>query len=337
MKQSLNWMSKLLSASIIAVTLLGCQAEPGAKNIPFEPKKKTEKKLNDVVFNPNLDILFIIDDSISMDKYQQRVAENAKLFVDRFFSTKFINYHIGVTTSSLRDLQSKAAGGQLHSVGGYTFVDRSTPNGAQILRRMMDVGVRGSTTEQFFSIHMEALSPQLQNGGNKGFYRQDSNLAIFVITDSEDQSRIPPSVAFDFLTTLKDGDKSKLFYYAAIVDNPQSTSNCRRDDSDRGLIREMVRLHSPNSALFDICADDYGAEMAQVADDLVTSVSRIYLDQLPDVTTIKVTYGELVIPNDPETGWVYSAEENAIYLSPSIEFTELEKADLKINFDAIYK
>lgn len=335
MKQRIKWTSKFLGASLVAATLLGCQAEPGAKNIPFEPKKKTEKKLNDVVFNPNLDILFIIDDSISMDKYQRKVAENAKLFVDRFFATKFINYHIGVTTSSLSDFQSKADGGKLRLVEGYRYVDRSTPGGAGILREMMDVGVRGSTTEQFFSIHMEALSPQLQNGVNQGFYREDSNLAIFVITDSEDQSRIPPSVAFDFLTTLKNGQKEKLFYYAAIVEDPNS--NCRRDDGDRGLIREMVRLHAPNSALFDICADDYGAEMAQVADDLVTSVSRIYLDQLPDVTTLKVTYGDFVIPNDAETGWVYSAEENAIYLSPSIEFTELEKADLKINFEAIYK
>ncbi len=317
------------------LALLGCQAEPAVKNIPFAPVKKADKKLDDIFIDAKIDILFIIDDSGSMSTFQQRLAENAQLFIERFFQTKFIDYHIGVTTSSMSDWGSVADGGKLHVVSGLNFVDRHTPEGNKILAQMMKVGTGGAVTEQFLSIHMAALTPSILTGANSGFYREEANLAIFVLTDTEDQSSATVQGSYDYLLQLKNGREEKLHYVASIIENP--VPSCRGENQRPLKIRALADLHKDRGYVFSLCEPDYGADMAQVAENLVRAVSTVYLDQLPDVTTITVTYGDMVIPNDPETGWTYSPEENAIFLSPNIDLEDSDTADLKVNFEAIYK
>lgn len=50
-----------------------------------------------ITADPQVDILFVIDDSESMDKYQDRLKANVHQFVGAFANTKAIDWHIGVT------------------------------------------------------------------------------------------------------------------------------------------------------------------------------------------------------------------------------------------------
>lgn len=311
------------------VVLISCQSEPGPKKIPFEPSKKTDKKLNDVSFNPAVDILFIIDDSGSMSGYQQKLVQNASLFIERFFKTKFIDYHVGVTTSTIGNK------GKLEVYDGFRYVTRDTVDGANVLKNLMNVGTGGSGYEEFFSIHISALSEPQLSGENKGFYRKDAKLAIFVLTDTEDQSDYSMMESYEFLKDLKDGDERQLHYVTAFIE--QSQSGCSNEGIPPRKLKAMAEEHKDRGYLFDLCQPDYGADLAQVASDLVRAVSTIELDEVPDVTTIKVTYGDYVIPNDPEKGWVYNPDTNVLYLSPKIDIREPEPQQLNISFEAIYK
>ena len=317
--------------------LLSCQGDPSPKQVPFKKLKVVDKKLNDVSFDPSVDILFIVDDSGSMDKYQKKLADNASLFIKRFFKTKFVDYHIGVTTSTRRNggsyPKSKAPGGELMEIDGHRFVSRDTVDGERVLAQMMNVGTDGDAGEEFFSIHTEAFSEEKIQGVNAGFYRENAKLAIFVLTDTEDQSRFSVADAYEFLVDLKDKDEKKLHYVAAIIEN----NSCSSESEEPRKLGAMVDEHKDRGYKFSLCQSDYGVDLAKVAADIVRSVSTIYLDELPDLTTIKVVYGDVVIPNDPEFGWVYSAEKNAIYLSPKIDIRDPETKELKITFESIYK
>jgi len=320
--------------------LLSCSvsSDPARKKQPYSAPKKTDKKLNDVSFNPAVDILFIIDDSGSMSSYQKKLLANADLFIERFFKTKFIDYHVGVTTSTLTQSSwggSLAPGGKLMNIGDYTYVDRNVIDGEGILAQMMNVGKSGGATEHFFSIHVESFSDDLMQTVNANFYREDAKLAIIVITDTEDQSSYSVQDAYDFLLDLKDGDEKKLHYVAALVETNKYP--CVNEGTPPRKLLAMVDMHKDRGYKFDLCQPDYGVDLAKVASDLVRSVSTIRLDELPDVRTIKVTYGDFVIPNDPEVGWVYNAQSNSIYLSPKIDIRDPEPQELKITFDAIYK
>ncbi|MEM7646168.1 MAG: hypothetical protein AAF203_04600 [Pseudomonadota bacterium] len=328
-------LKRLVAVALGALLMAGCQAEPGAKKIPKPDElQKVDKKLNDVSFNPAVDILFIIDDSGSMDTYQRKLAENSKLFIDQFFKSKFINFHIGVTTASVDIPDSVAGDGKLHLVDGYTYVDRTTADKEIVLAKMLNVGISGLWQEEFFSIHQLALSPGMLQGFNQGFYRDAAQLAIFVLTDTEDQSQFSAQSSYDFLLDLKDQDDTKLHYVAAIIDDGAS---CTGEAERPRKIKQMIELHDTRGYQMDLCKNDYGSDMAQVAANLVRAVSTIYLEELPDVRTLKVTYGDIVIPNDRDKGWVYDADLNAIYLSPNIEILDPKPQELSITFESVYK
>ncbi len=317
------------------IFILSCQADPGPKKIPLEDKKLIDKSLNDISFNPSVDILFIIDDSGSMFSVQKQLAANSKLFIEQFFNTKFIDYHIGVTTSSLFDSSSKAPGGQLRNVEGYTYVDRITPAGDIVLSNMLNVGTSGSATEQFFSIHMNTFAEPLLSGANRGFYREDAQLAIFVITDTEDQSSFSALEAYEFLRDLKNKDERKLHYAAALV---HVDPNCRSSENmDPRKIRSIIELFQERGYKFSLCQPNYGEDLATVATRLIRSASTVYLDQLPDVTTLQVFYGDQRLLNDPLKGWVYDPDRNAIILSAGIEIDETVPQSLRVKFEAVYK
>ena len=331
-------MKLLILLITFTFLLLSCNqsSDPSPKGIPFEPAKKADKKLNDVSFNPSVDILFVIDDSGSMRDFQNKLAQNAEIFIERFFQVKFIDYHIAVTTSSINSSGSVAQNGNLHEVDGFKWVKRDTVDGDRILADMMRVGTRGSASEKFFPPFVEALDSEMIKGANKGFYRQDAKLALFTLTDADDQSLYTSADAFDFLLKLKKGQKRQLHYIGTVIE--QAKAGCSKSGEPRPTkIKELIDLHKDRGFQFDLCESDYGSDLARVAAELVRAVSTVYLDQLPDVRTIKVTYGKHIIPNDLEKGWTYDPDTNSIFLSPNIDIREEEPQDLKVTFEAIYK
>ncbi len=203
--------------------LITCLADPNRKKLPH-PKGKFLKKTVRSVYNPSIDILFIIDDSESMGLIRNLLAKNADLFIDRFLNIRFIDYHIGVTTSSTSDYlltdrfdisaeqkvpsivyDGKLAkcqspfGSQLIELN---YVDRNTPEGGKCLREMMQVGTEGTGPEQFFSIPSLTLSEQ-RTTKSPSFYRPEAHLAIIAITNSFDQSDFSAKRAYQFLLDLK--------------------------------------------------------------------------------------------------------------------------------------
>lgn len=93
---------KLKIASLIGFLLLaGCHMQE--PDLVAQPKPVVYSAIHQgatsdqIVADPQVDILFIIDDSESMDKYQERLKANMQQFVSAFASTKAIKWQIGVT------------------------------------------------------------------------------------------------------------------------------------------------------------------------------------------------------------------------------------------------
>lgn len=319
---------------LLLVVILGCQAEPDAKKIPLLERKIIKKF--DRSFSPAVDILFVIDDSGSMSTYQQKLADNAQLFIDHFFKTKFIDYHIGVITSSTGDSLSTADNGELVSYDGYNFVDRLTPEPGHILANLLDVGTGGDASEEFLYPIVLALSPNMSATMNRGFYRPNAQLAIFVLTDTEDQGSRTAEETFKFLSNLKGNNQRYLHYAASIIeyDRPKCTG-----EADQPVPNKLIRLaslHKDNGFVLDLCKQNYGKDLAIVARNVIDSVSTIELDELPEIDTIEVTFGGEVVPNSQEDGWVYNPDNNTIFLSPNIEIKNPGETGLNIKFKSIY-
>ena len=315
--------------------LLGCQAESRQRKVPLPDKEVISQSVNGI-YNPAVDILFIIDDSGSMDDYQRRLMENARSFVDYFFNRNVVDYHIGVTTSStsLGKLSVK------RREDGISYISRTTSNGGQLLSDMMNVGTGGDAVEKFLNI------PELTFlKDSRGFLRSEAHLAIFIITDADDQSDVSSLRAYQYLLDLKGGDQKKLHYAAALI--LEKREDCNSSEKTPFELMRMVDLFGDHGHSFDLCDSDYGKELAKVAHSIVSSILTIDLDDLPDVTSIRICYREVTFRErefcetgqeilNGSDGWVYDIQRNTIHLSPNIVLDNRLNGSFDIQYIPVY-
>ncbi len=177
------------------------------------------------------DILFVVDDSASMDTSQTNLQTSFTSFINTLASSPAKNdFQIGITTTSIDEPT------WLNGVVGGTVLMNDTfmrggpnsgapyPKGAlvalddtgryvsspRVLRgdsttliadfqRNVKVGVLGSGKEQGLRAAILALTDRIADGTNTGFLRQGARLAVIVVSDEDDCSDpySPPHVVGD--------------------------------------------------------------------------------------------------------------------------------------------
>lgn len=320
-------ISKVFGAGVLGVTLLSCAPQsPKLVEPPVIVPEKVTNSDTRVSFNPKVDILFVVDDSGSMATHQKNLADNITLYTDNFKNEKFLDYHIGVVTSSVYGSDPWGGGGATASDGDLVygmFVERGMANATRILKTILQVGTSGSGSESFFDPVKLALTPPKVATVNAGFYRPDAHLAVIFITDAEDQSAGIPSERdfYRFLVRdLKGGDPEKVSAYGVII--PINDSKCNRGGEDKPVKLERF-LNMANGKILGLCDPQFGVRLADLGQDLLRKVTQIVpLTRPPAQGTITVRYGTQIIPNDAQKGWLYDAERNALILGPEIEWTD---------------
>lgn len=249
---------------IAFLVLSGCADSSNNMIVPKSvlPKEEFSEKPQDfTVFNPKVDILFVIDNSGSMDTAQQNLSRNASLFADGISKMSILDYHIGVVTTDMDRYTCDTACGRLQ--GFPTYVEKTTPNMVANLSRKMIVGTRGSSSEEMFSPVEAALSVPLSTSVNQGFYRSDAFLAVIFITDAKDQS---PLKAQDFLHFLanKKGDPNKVLGYGVIrtlAEEKICNSLEELDDKLETFLASVSNGDKTQKNVLSLCNPDYGTKL----------------------------------------------------------------------------
>lgn len=318
----------MLKKAGLVFTLFGVlSCSPSSPKLEYKVFGDQVSKGVSLDFNPKVDILFVVDDSGSMDSHQARLAKNVDVLTQGIQNNKVIDYHIGVITTSMDSYYNSGfAGGRLVSmVGGPKYIDRSTPGGLQLLKNYLHVGTNGSATEKFFQPIQAALTPPLSTGENSGFLRQDAALVMIFITDTDDQSDNPmtggsymPSDFYNFIVNLKGGDSKKVIPYGIFIpSNVAETSDCPRDEYSPNKLEAVI--NQLNGYEYNLCDPNYNSNLDVLGKDIVNRVSRVlYLNRRPVPDTIVVKYGNDLIPNDVNNGWTYDPERNAIVFGEAL-------------------
>ena len=335
---------KISALGIIAL-LMGCAegTSPKLTPIPVPPTGEvTEKPKDFSAFNPQVDILFVVDDSGSMDFAQKNLSKNAYLFAEAISKVSILDFHIGVVSTTMDYCSSVSKnGGCGYLAGKPTFVSKTSPNLVADLSQRLLLGDKSpSGKEEMFSPVMEALSNPLINGYNNGFFRPDAYLAIIFLTDAEEQSNYSSAQFLNFLTQLK-GDASKVLAYGVIRTiankNVCKSSEPLTDPSLEDFLSEVSNGDKTQKNILDLCSPNYGKKLAEFAEDIVRrSAGRVRLTKVPNAKTIRVTYGYQTIPNDAIKGWVYEPSSNSIILSKNIDWDyQNGTASLLVDFEVI--
>lgn len=288
-------------------------------------------------FSPQADILFVVDNSGSMNVHQRNLSANINQFTREFLRAPVLDYNIAVVSTDVDGISNPCCGKFMSKGSNPKVVNRRTPNATRVLAENLILGINGSGTEAPFDATRMALDPALLAGHNAGFSRKHSAIVTIFITDAEDQSDIDPLGLYNLLLSKKAGRKKKVFAFGALI--PTSETNCDRDAfQSPTLIEEFLAMFNmfPYNEM-NLCATDFGKRLADAAASIVNEVgNKIYLSRRPDIATLRVTYGAADLPNHPDTGWTFDPRENAIVLGRNVDWeSQPPDSEIKVHYVSI--
>ena len=315
------------------ILLSACGVQFGTLIPKPQPKELVQDKVGNVNFVVNypVDILFVIDDSGSMNVHQTTLAQNSSVFARTIAKNKILNTHYGVVTSSMSTFPCSDRMGRLF--GNPRYITKTTPDYDLRLIHNLQPGDRCSGIERFFDAIYTAVTPPLSVGYNSGFLRKDAHLAIIFITDTYDQSRmVTGDQLYEHLVRMKGGDRNKILAYGAII--PPAVQRCRRDEQNREPTAIMKFIKRAGGSYFNLCAANYGARLARVGEEIVSQIELfIPLSDIPADGTIRINMGAYVLPNDPVHGWSYDPMRNGVLISQQVKIpAKYENESLEINY-----
>jgi hypothetical protein len=265
-----------------------------------------------------VDILWVVDNSVSMQNEQENVARGFADFVAQL-DTGAMDVHLGVVSTDM-DAANPQAGVLL---GTPAVLTPEVPGFEEAFRSRVRMGVRGSDKEKGLEAALTALSSPLADTRNAGFLRDDAMLNVVVLSDENDCSdsgALGPGATGEMCYT----DYERLTPVAEIVRSmkmlkppgrvvvsgivgPEIVENC--EDTVPGR-RYFTAIDMLGGVRADICQTDYSAIMSalgQVASGILTTfqLSRNAVEETI-VVTVTPSGGEPAeIARDEANGWTY--------------------------------
>lgn len=325
-----NILTLSLVAAALAVTACAKKGNPRLQ-APPETHVEVDQAAPKVESSgdPKVNILFVVDNSQSMDAHQARLKANINRFADKFFDNPRIDYRIGVVpvfdSKFLNDPKQdytyyetvngkrvtkvgprimvqeegvlvplkKDAQGQV--LDGVPYITRETPDAINVLKNTVAIGTQwGPEAEKSFSPALKVISDsKLNRDANGGFYQKDAYLVVIFLTDADDASNgLSASSFMKKLIAAKGGNKNKILIAAALPSAKSNTANCRLDgDGPRSKFPQLMNISQGTVA--DLCSNSFGDTLAALGDRLVEQVGsqRIRIREIPDSNSIEVSYG----------------------------------------------
>jgi hypothetical protein len=288
-------------------------------------------------FNPKIDILFVIDNSTSMKQTQENLRKNIDKFADGILKNKMIDYHIGVTSTWDRSEHSAQLKKDGYGVGDLRFtkdakgrvqtarfLTRANSN-VEALASTIAIGILpfeqgGPENEEFFAPILSAIEKSGPGGVNEGFFRDDAQLVVIVVTDADESQN---DVTFDqvarTLVGFKHDDLKKIAVYGVLVaasdpdsvkdpvlkiqpkENPQCFDMTvkppkKNHECDGGLspkkLINFIKLANDVASKPDdvsskffmrITSPHFGSDLARIGSDITAKLleKTIYLSRIP--------------------------------------------------------
>ncbi|HEX8437686.1 choice-of-anchor D domain-containing protein [Archangium sp.] len=273
-----------------------------------------------------VDVLFVVDNSGSMQDEQQLLGENFAAFLSPM-SLEGVDYHIAVTTTGVERSSGGWAvcpggaeggeNGRFFPVDGSSprIITPSTPSAASVFAYNTRVGVC-HWNEMGLEAMYRALSEPLvfneddprtplAHDGNAHFLRQDASLAVIVVTDEEDFSPQPVSFYETFLEGLKGGDASKVVFSA--IAGPKDLGSCPKASSSGH--RYIQLAEATGGVVESICTPHWADSLKRTAERISASTRGFPLSERPlDTSRIEVRVDGVEV----KTGWTYDGATHSI-------------------------
>jgi hypothetical protein len=242
-----------------------------------------------------IDVLFVIDNSGSMDQEQANLIANFPGFI-QVLDASGLDYRVGVTTSG-RDYEWTMAtpfgpipqdqdggdNGTLLEPAScnltHKWIEKTDANPAAKFSCVANVGVDGPSKEMPLGAIRDAFEDRILDGTNVGFRRPDALLALVILTDENDCS-YEQSVSLGFGQTLCQTGTEPVGGYISFLDQytghrsrwataviagkgPGSCSSSFGNAAEATRLKEFVTATGANAVISSICDGDLSIGLGQ--------------------------------------------------------------------------
>ncbi len=278
----------------------------------------------------DVDVLFVIDNSGSMDDEQNNLATNFQSFINGA-ATWNNDYHVGVTSTDL-----EADNGRLLSASGNArFVQRSN---WQQFANNAKLGTNGSGDEKGLAAAQAALSlPNTADsnttcssdadcstpercvdngcgGRNRAFLREEAALEVVIVSDEEDASPGDLNFYINFFKSIKGFYNTNLFHLHSIVGDYQNGCSSSAGGAGAGN-RYIAVSNGTGGAVVSICDPTFATGLSSIGDIAFGLRTQFFLGRVPDATTIQVTVAGAGCTSANGANWVYQDTSNSVIFS----------------------
>ena len=295
----------------------------------------TKRGTGDVFYQEQpgaVDILLVVDNSCSMQPYQEELANNFDAFLTYFIQGD-VDYQIGVTTTTMTTPQVNSAAGctqsdvnRIPSPGQLidnVIINQETANASEIFDDIVNVGICGAGTEMGLEAGLKVLENQ-----NSTLLRDEAYLSVIFVSDEEDASPMPVNNYINSMRAVKDATAREVFNASSLVVTDIDSCNANQVNSGATYGSRYVDVAEQSEGVqVNICADDF----ANIVTELSLNSSRLndvfFLSTYPDLATliVNVERGEELlredIPcNDDDYPWTYEVFDGGNGPEPVIRF-----------------
>ncbi len=302
-----NKFLKLLTATLSVASL----AQVGCGSQKFAVEQSSAAFAQEVTYNKQVDVLWVIDTSGSMSSRQAALAEQMPIFIDGLNATG-LDYQIGVTTM---DMSGTGPRGKLIAQTGTPMIlTKNTPNLTSVLAGRLQAGQSGSPTERGREAMMAALNMTATGKSNEGFSRPNALLNVIFLSDESDKS----DASVDYvgqLDALKPvlplGDRSWVAHFIGVVPTDKTCQTAQWGFSSPGV--EYISLATTSGGSSEsICGADFRQALTNVKSRVLEMLTEFPLDRKPSESTIKVVVDGVTIAKSESNGWTYRASANSV-------------------------
>ena len=264
-----------------------------------------------------VDVLWVVDNSGSMQNEQQALGIYFKNFIENFIDEKD-DFKMAITTTDGRpEFVGKMVPGSITKLNS----DAAQANSAKFkadFNKMINVGIKGSGKE----MGLAAVDAFIKNYG-KTFLRKDAYLAVIIVSDEEDQSPNSPEFYIKNLKAIKANPGLVKVY--SIVDT--KLSNNGHSTLSTGYKRYGKASKATSGGVYDI-QKDFDTILEGIGKNLKSLLHSFALSNDAQPATIKIT-----VNGEVETRFSYDKTNRSVTFDDNA--IPEANAKIKITYEAI--
>lgn len=279
----------------------GTPTTPVVRPPPVNPPTQTEpiltkyEKTITLAETLKADILFVVDNSVSMEDEQSNMSARFPLFIKNLTQ---INWKVGVITTDVDDSAKSFSDGRLQEIqNGVNYLDSKSTDAEASFSRVIQRRESGSPYEQGIYATYRFLERQLSS--KVSFMRADASLNVVFLTDADEtpyvnsnnvtvvQKRNKPE---ELIKYLKMNWPMKKFQFHSIVVNDGDADCLSQSDNESYGIAYETLSKATNGVRGNVCAKDYGSQLQFMSEKIKDLVKTLTLDCAPAYDSVTKKY-----------------------------------------------